>query len=82
MNSNHTNTEERRKLQLAQARWRVEVAQTVLNAHRDIIQPRDHQWRVEHALYRQQLENARAHLRSLMSDNVREPKDSMFSALV
>jgi hypothetical protein len=68
----NTTTEELKRLQLAQARWRVDVAKAVLAAHCDTSEARDYQWKIENALYCQQLENAQAHLRKLMSDQPRE----------
>jgi hypothetical protein len=60
-------TEEMHRLRLAQLRWRVEVAQAVLKAHRSSGAKRDRQWKVEEALYAQQLENAQTYLSVLIS---------------
>jgi hypothetical protein len=68
----NANTDEMHRLRLAQLRWRVEVAQAVLKAHRTTGAKRDRQWKVEEALYAQQLENAQAYLNFLISGK-REP---------
>ena len=57
---------------MAQLRWRVEVAEAVLKAHRSTGAKRDPQWKVEEALYAQQLENAQSYLRFLIT-GTREP---------
>jgi hypothetical protein len=65
-------TDDMTRLRMAQLRWRVEVAEAVLKAHRSSGGKRDHQWKVEEALYAQQLENAQTYLRFLVT-GVREP---------
>jgi hypothetical protein len=68
----NASTEEMHRLRLAQLRWRVEVAQAVLKAHRTSGAKRDRQWKVEEALYAQQVENAQTYLNFLISGK-REP---------
>jgi hypothetical protein len=53
---------------LAQARWRVEVAQAVLKGHK-CHHRKDRRWEIEEALHRQQLENAEKYLRMLSAQN-------------
>jgi hypothetical protein len=65
-------TDDMTRLRMAQLKWRVEVAEAVLKAHRSSGAKRDQQWRVEEALYAQQLENAQTYLQFLTT-GTREP---------
>src|SRR3954464_8143602 len=59
--------EESRETQLAQAQWHAGVVYSLLKAHRASGASREHQWKVEEALYIQQLEEAQSRLVYLTS---------------
>jgi hypothetical protein len=63
------NTEDLKRLRVAQARWRVEVAQGSLIAHRNPGRnARTALWKVEDAHHAQKAETAHSHLRFVASE--------------
>src|SRR3954471_8620273 len=63
------NTEDLKRLRVAQARWRVEVAQGLLIAHRHPGRStRTSLWKVEDAQHAQKVETAHSHLRFVVSE--------------